>query len=57
MRSRYVRNLPPWKRLLPGVGASVSASVVPPLLAPRYRGRVAPGFGVFATIRPRRAAM
>jgi hypothetical protein len=48
----YTRHLKPWNGLLPGVGAMAMASVVPPLLAPRYGGRVAPGFGVFMTVRP-----
>jgi hypothetical protein len=55
LQAGYVRNLTPWKGLLPGVGASVTASIVPSLLAPRYRGRIAPGFGLFATFRPRRS--
>jgi hypothetical protein len=32
----YVRHVNLWKGLLPGVGASVSTSLLPPLLAPRY---------------------
>ena len=57
LQAGYVRNLGPWKGLSPGVGASVTASIVPSLLAPRYGGRIAPGFGLFATIRPKRATM
>ena len=53
----YVRHLNPWRGLLPGIGGTVMASVVPPLLAPRYGGRVAPGFGVFVTMRPARRPM
>jgi hypothetical protein len=49
----YVRYLRPWHGLLPGVGGSVDATVLPTELAPRYDGRVAPGFGVFFTVRPR----
>jgi hypothetical protein len=52
LQAGYVRHLKPWKGLLPGVGVSVAASAVPPLLAPRYGGRVAPGFGLFVTVRP-----
>ncbi|MGH9254335.1 MAG: hypothetical protein ACRD3C_07170, partial [Vicinamibacterales bacterium] len=48
----YVRHLRPWKGLLPGLGGVVMGSGVPRLLAPRYGGRIAPGFGVFATVRP-----
>jgi hypothetical protein len=57
LQAGYVRNLSPWKGLLPGVGVSVTASVVPAMLASRYRGRIAPGFGLFATIRPKPSAM
>lgn len=57
LQAGYVRHLKPWNGLLPGVGATVSASVVPPLLAPRYGGRVVPGFGLFFTVRPSRHAM
>ncbi len=34
------------------LGAHLNLSLLPPLLAPRYHGRVAPGFGVFANLRP-----
>ncbi|MFN7917102.1 MAG: hypothetical protein U0Q55_17290 [Vicinamibacterales bacterium] len=37
-------------------GATVSAGLLPPLLAPRYEGRVAPGAGVFIRIAPSGAA-
>ncbi|MFL6280539.1 MAG: hypothetical protein ACJ731_10540 [Vicinamibacterales bacterium] len=53
----YVRQFKPWKGLTTGLGGSVSLSIVPPELAPRYGGRVAPGVAVFATIRPPRHAM
>ena len=53
----YVHHLKPWNGLLPGVGASVTASVVPELLAPRYGGRIAPGFGLFVTVRARQMPM
>ena len=36
----------------PGIGGHLNLSIVPPLLAPRYGGRVAPGFGVFANLQP-----
>jgi hypothetical protein len=48
----YTRYLAPRHGLQAGVGGSFSASVVPELLAPRYGGRVAPGVGVFLTLRP-----
>ena len=53
----YVRHFRPWKQLVAGVGAAVSANLVPPELAPRYSGQVAPGFGVFLTLRPARHIM
>jgi hypothetical protein len=40
-----------------GMGGSVSGSFVPAALAPRYGGRVAPGFAVFVTVRPAAHAM
>lgn len=57
VQAGYIRHLKPWKALLPGIGASGSASVVPMLLAPRYDGRIAPGFALFITIRPREMSM
>ena len=38
-----------------GAGAYGSLSMVPPLLAPGYGGRVAPGFGLFLNVSPRAA--
>ena len=35
-----------------GIGASISASVLPPALAPRYFGRIAWSLAVFASVRP-----
>jgi hypothetical protein len=57
LQGGYTRNLKPWKGMIPGVGGSVSASLVPPLLAPRYNGRIAPGLGVFLSVRPPRHVM
>jgi hypothetical protein len=48
----YIHHLKPSKGFVPGIGATLTASVVPQLLAPRYAGRIAPGFGLFVTIRP-----
>jgi len=48
----YLHQLPAIKGWAPGVGAHLNLSVVPPLLAPRYNGRLAPGFGIFANLRP-----
>jgi hypothetical protein len=48
----YTWHLQPRRGLVAGFGATVSASLVPELLVPRYERRVAPGFGVFMTLRP-----
>jgi hypothetical protein len=53
----YVRQFKPWRGMVPGIGGTISGSIVPPLLAPRYGGRVAPGFGLFLTVRPSRHGM
>ena len=52
MQAGYVRNLGVWRSLKPGIGGSVSLSILPSSLASTYGGRVVPGFGVFLTIRP-----
>ncbi len=57
VQAGYVRQLGPVKGMTVGIGGSVSLSIVPPELASRYNGRAAPGFGVFATVRPPRHAM
>jgi hypothetical protein len=48
----YTRYWPPRGLWQAGYGGSVSAAILPPALAPRYGGRVVPGFGVFLTVRP-----
>mgnify|MGYP001560722293 CR=1 FL=1 len=48
----YLHQLPAIKGWAPGLGAHVNLSLLPALLAPRYNGRVAPGIGVFANLRP-----
>ena len=53
----YVRYLKPWRGILAGAGGTVAASLLPPELAPRYGGRVAPTLGVFFVVRPTRHAM
>jgi hypothetical protein len=35
-----------------GLGGTLTLSALPPELAPRYAGRIAPGFGVFLNLRP-----
>jgi len=47
----YLRQWSPVKGWAPGIGAHFSLSLLPEALAPRYKGRVAPGFGVFANLR------
>ena len=56
LQAGYVRYFQPWKGIAPGIGGTASVSVVPDALAPRYSGRLAPGFGVFFTVRPSRHA-
>jgi hypothetical protein len=53
LQGGYTYALPRWKALQPAAGFTVSASLVPEKLAPRYGGRVAPGFGVFLNVTPR----
>ena len=53
----YARYLRPGHGIQVGFGGSVSGSFVPAYLAPRYGGRVAPGFVVFLTLRPAAHAM
>lgn len=53
----YVRHCSATKGLVPGIGGTVSLGLLPPALAPRYAGRVAPGFGMFLSLRPARHAM
>jgi hypothetical protein len=57
LQAGYVRQFKPWKGMLPGIGGTISLSIVPEELASRYSGRVAPGFGVFFSVRPQRHAM
>ena len=53
----YARYLRPGQGMQVGFGGSLSGSFVPADLAPRYGGRVAPGFAVFLTLRPAAHAM
>ena len=56
LQAGYVRYFQSWKGIVPGLGGSVSLSIVPEYLATRYSGRVSPGFGLFFTVRPARHA-
>ncbi|MEZ5418100.1 MAG: hypothetical protein R2708_12245 [Vicinamibacterales bacterium] len=57
VQAGYVRHLPATGGLVPGIGGSVALSLLPPELAPRYFGRVAPSVAVFFSLRPARHAM
>ena len=48
----YVRYLEAWNSLKPGVGATVSMSLVPTALESVYGQRATFGFGLFVTLRP-----
>ena len=54
VQAGYVRQLSPWKGLLPGVGGFAAVSMVPRELEVQYDGRVVPGVGLFVVVQPRR---
>jgi hypothetical protein len=49
----YERALGTWRSLVAGAGATAAVSLLPAELSSRYSGRVAPGFGVYLSLRPR----
>ena len=53
----YVRHFTATKGMVPGVGGTVAVSVLPPELAPRYSGRIAPSFGLFFSVQAARHQM
>jgi hypothetical protein len=53
----YERRLATWKGLAAGLGGSGSVSMLPAELGPRYSRRAAPGFAIFASVRPGRHVM
>ena len=57
VQAGYVRALKPWRGLAYGIGGTISVSVVPPELGPRYDGRVRPSIGVFLVVKPPRHEM
>ena len=57
LQAGYVRQFKAWRGMVPGLGAMASISIVPPELASRYDGRVAPGFGFFFNVRPGKHVM
>src|SRR5436190_3420920 len=52
LQAGYTRYFEAWKGLKPGIGAGVSAGVVPDSLKPFYGSRVNVGLAVFVTLRP-----
>ena len=52
LQGGYTRYFSAWRGLKPGVGASLSAGLVPERLESAYGSRVNAGFGVFVTLRP-----
>jgi hypothetical protein len=56
LQGGYTRYFGAWNGFTSGVGASLSAAIVPPSLESFYGRRVNFGFGVFVTVRPRPAA-
>ena len=52
VQAGYTRYLPAWRGFTSGVGASISAGIVPESLKSFYGSRVNPGFGIFVTVRP-----
>jgi hypothetical protein len=52
LQGGYTRYLPAWNGFKPGVGAALSAGLVPERLKATYGSRVNVGFGVFVTLRP-----
>jgi len=52
LQAGYVRYLEAWNGLKPGLGASLSMTLVPTTLEPAYGGRASFGFGLFLTLRP-----
>jgi hypothetical protein len=57
IQAGYVWDFNAWTGIVAGIGGTASLSIVPSALAPRYSGRVAPGFGLFVTVRPARHVM
>jgi hypothetical protein len=57
LQAGYMRQFTTWNGIALGIGGSAALSIVPAALKDRYAGRVAPGFGVFLSLRPARHAM
>jgi hypothetical protein len=54
LQGGYLHQWPAIKGWIAGAGGHVNLSILPPLLAPRYGGQIAPGFGVFLNLQPQR---
>ena len=52
MQAGYTHFTRPWKKVVGGVGASMSVGVVPNSLESTYGGRFNPGFSVYLTLMP-----
>lgn len=57
LQAGYTRYLTAWHGLKPGLGAALSAGIVPESLKSLYGSRFNVGFGVFVTIRPGSSGM
>jgi hypothetical protein len=57
LQAGYVRYFEPWGSFKPGVGGTLSMSLVPTALDAAYGQRATFGFGVFVTLRPAAMAM
>ena len=57
VQAGYVRHLRAIKGVVPGIGGTVSVSLLPPELAPRYSGSAAPGVAVFFNLQAARHQM
>lgn len=57
LQAGYTRYFSAWNSLTPGVGAALSAGIVPDSLTSLYGRRVNVGFGVFVTLRPAESGM
>lgn len=57
LQGGYIRSFGAWRGVVPGIGGTAAISLIPPALAPRYSGRVAPSFGVYVSLRAARHQM
>lgn len=57
LQAGYTRYFADWNGFKPGVGAGISAGIVPESLTPHYGSRINVGFGIFVTLRPKETGM